>query len=152
MSGVGGGRKRNIETQERIDWILDRIKIGMSKPEIIRQIENRYQLSTTQARIWLHKASDSLISINKQHRPRARSTMTQIIHAQLVGLQQDVSKFSAEIRLCEDNIATRATIQDQLVNADKRERERLKRELSTIKTLKPRYYLDCINQRSRLRI
>jgi hypothetical protein len=145
-------RKRNIESQERIDWILDRIKIGMSKPDLIRQIENRYQLSTTQARIWLHKASDSLISIDKEHRPRLRAAMIEIVRAQLIGLQQDIAKLSAEIQSYEENRATREMIQVQLLDADDRERERLKRELAAVRPLKPRYYLDCINQRSKLRL
>lgn len=152
MSGVGGGRKRKIEEQERIDWIIDRIKIGMSKSDLIRQIENRYELSTTQSRIWHHKASDSLISIDKDHRPRVRAALTEILHSQICGLQQDIAKVSAEIRSYVENRATRDTIQAQLVNADERERERLKRELAAVRPLKPRYYLDCINQRARLRI
>jgi hypothetical protein len=132
------GKKRNIETRERIDWILDRIKIGMSKPDLIRQIENRYQLSTTQARIWLHKASDSLISIDKDHRPRVRANMIEIIHAQLLGIQQDIAKVSAEIQSYEVSRATREKIQVQLLDADDRERERLKRELdATISTVYP---------------
>lgn len=145
-------KKRDIEAQERIDWILDRIKIGISKPDIIRQIENRYKLSTTQARIWLHKASDSLISIDKDHRPKVRANMIEIIHAQLLGIQQDIAKVSAEIRSYEENRATRERIQVQLLDADDREREQLKRELAAVRPLKPRYYLDCINQRASLRI
>jgi hypothetical protein len=146
------GKKRNIEAQERIDWILDRIKIGISKPDVIRQIENRYQLSTTQSRIWLHKASDSLISIDKDHRPRVRANMIEIIHAQLLGIQQDIAKVSAEIQSYEVSRATRERIQVQLLDADDREREQLKRELAAVRPLKPRYYLDCINQRASLRI
>ena len=146
------GKKRNIEAQERIDWILDRIKTGISKPDIVRQIENRYQLSTTQARIWLHKASDSLISIDKNRRPRLRAAMIEIVRAQLIGLQQDISKVSVEIQSYEENRATRERIQVQLLDADDRERERLKREIAAVRPLKPRYYLDCINQRSRDRI
>ena len=146
------GKKRNIEAQERIDWILDRIKIGISKPDIVRQIENRYRLSTTQARIWLHKASDSLISIDKDRRPRLRAAMIEIVRAQLIGLQQDIAKVSAEIQSYEENRATRERIQVQLLDADDREQERLKREIAAVRPLKPRYYLDCINQRSRDRI
>jgi hypothetical protein len=153
MTGAGGGRKRKIEQQERIDWILDRVKIGMSKPDIIRQIENRYQLSTTQSRVWYHKANDSLISIDKERRPRVRASMLEIFHAQLVGVQQDIGKLSTEIQSYEENRATRVRIQTQLVNADDAlDRQRLKRELAAVRPLKPRYYLDCINQRSRLRI
>jgi hypothetical protein len=145
-------KKRDIEAQERIDWILDRIKIGISKPDIIRQIENRYQLSTTQSRVWYHKANDSLISIDKEHRPRVRSSMLEVVHSQIIGLQQDIGKLSAEIRSYEENRATRETIQAQLIDAGDREREQLKRELAAVRPLKPRYYLDCINQRARLRI
>lgn len=146
------GKKRNIEAQERIDWILDRIKTGISKPDIIRQIENRYQLSTTQARIWLHKASDSLISIDKNRRPRLRAAMIEVVCAQLIGLQQDIAKVSVEIQSYEENRANRERIQVQLLDTDDRERERLKREIAAVRPLQPRYYLDCINQRSRDRI
>jgi hypothetical protein len=146
------GKKRDIEAQERIDWILDRLKIGISKPDIIRQIENRYKLSTTQARIWLHKASDSLISIDKDHRPKLRAAMIEIVRAQLIGLQQDIAKVSVEIQSYEENRATKERIQVQLLDADDRERERLKGELTAVRPLKPRYYLDCISQRSSLRI
>ncbi|WP_310482173.1 hypothetical protein [Chamaesiphon sp. VAR_48_metabat_403] len=146
------GKKRDIEAQERIDWILNRLKVGMSKPDLIRQIENRYQISTTQARIWLHKASDSLISIDKYRRPRLRAAMIEIVRAQLIGLQQDIAKVSVEIQSYEVSRATRERIQVQLLDADDRERERLKGELTAVRPLKPRYYLDCISQRSSLRI
>jgi hypothetical protein len=78
--------------------------------------------------------------------------MIEIVRAQLIGLQQDIAKLSAEIQSYEENRATREMIQVQLLDADDRERERLKRELAAVRPLKPRYYLDCINQRSKLRL
>jgi hypothetical protein len=152
MSGVGGRRMRRIEEEERIVFVVDRIRMGIGKSEIVRQIGSRFRLSETQSRIWYHKANDSLISIDKDHRPRVRAAMIEIVHSQLIGLQQDIAKVSAEIQSYESARATRATIQAQLIGADDREREQLKRELAVVRSLKPRYYLDSINQRSRLRI
>jgi hypothetical protein len=152
MSGVGGRRMRRIEEEERIVFVVDRIRMGIGKSEIVRQIGSRFRLSETQSRIWYHKANDSLISIDKDHRPRVRTAMIEIVHSQLIGLQQDIAKVSAEIQSYESARATRATIQAQLIGADDREREQLKLELAVVRSLKPRYYLDSINQRSRLRI
>jgi hypothetical protein len=152
MTGVGGGMKRKIEIEERISFVIDRIRMGLSKSEIVRQIENRYQLSTTQSRVWYIKAADSLISIDKEQIPRVRAAMIEIVHSQIIGLQQDLARVTTEIQSCELARETRSRIQAQLIDANDRERERLKRELSAIKIIKPRYYLDCINQRSRFRI
>jgi hypothetical protein len=146
------GRKRQVEIEERISFVVDRIRMGISKAEIVRQIGSRFGLSETQSRIWYHKSNDSLISIDKEQRPRARAAMIEIVRAQLIGLQQDIAKLSAEIQSYEENRATRERIQVQLLDTDDRERERLKRELAAVRPLKPRYYLDCINQRASLRI
>jgi hypothetical protein len=78
--------------------------------------------------------------------------MIEIVRAQLIDLQQDIAKLSTEIQSFEENRATRERIQVQLLDTDDRERERLKRELAVVRPLKPRYYLDCINQRSKLRL
>jgi hypothetical protein len=78
--------------------------------------------------------------------------MIEIVRAQLIGLQQDIAKLSTEIQSFEENRATRERIQVQLLDADDRERERLKREFAAVRPLKPRYYLDCINQRASIRI
>jgi hypothetical protein len=152
MSGVGGRRMRSIEIEDRISFVVERIRMGLSKSEIVRQIGSRFGLSETQSRLWYHKANDSLISIDKDRRPRVRATMIEVVRAQLIGLQQDIAKVSAEIQSYEEDRATRERIQMQLVDADDRERERIKRQLATVKPLKPRYYLDCMSQRSRLRI
>ena len=153
MTGIGGRRMRSIEIEERVSFVVDRIRMGLGKAEIVRQIGSRFGLSETQSRIWYHKANDSLISIDKDRRHRVRAATIEIVHFQLIGLQQDIAKISAEIRLYEVARATREIIQAQLVNVDDdRERERLKRELAVVRPLKPRHYLDCINQRSRLRI
>jgi hypothetical protein len=153
MSGVGGRRMRQSEIEERISFVVDRIRMGISKAEIVRQIGSRFGLSETQSRIWYHKANDSLISIDKDHRPRVRASMLEIVRAQLVGVQQDINKLSVEIHSHEESRAARERIQAQLIDADDdRGRERLKRELAAIRPLKPRYYLDCISQRASLRI
>jgi hypothetical protein len=152
MSGVGGRRMRQIDREERISFVVDRIRMGLSKSEIVRQIGSRFGLCETQSRIWYHKAADTLISIDKEQINRVRSSMIEIVHSQIIGLQQDLARVTTEIQSCELARETRSRIQAQLIDADDRERERLKRELSAIKIIKPRYYLDCINQRSRLRI
>ncbi len=152
MSGVGGRRMRSVEIEERISFVVDRIRMGLSKSEIVRQIGSRFDLSETQSRIWHIKGADSLISIDKEQIPRVRVAMIEIVHSQIIGLQQDLARVTTEIKSCELARETRSRIQAQLIDADDRERERLKRELAAVRPLKSRYYLDCINQRARLRI
>jgi hypothetical protein len=152
MSGVGGRRMRRVEIEERISFAVDRIRMGLSKVEIQHQLGSRFCLSETQSRIWYHKAADSLISIDKEQIPRVRAAMIEVVHAQIIGLQQDLSRVTTEIQSCELARETRARIQMQLIDADERDRDRLKRELAAVKTIKPRYYLDCVSQRSKVRI
>ena len=152
MSGVGGRRMRPIDEEERISFVVDRIRMGLSKVEIQRQLGVRFKLSTTQSRIWTNKGQDSIVCIDKDRRPKVRAAMIEIIRSQIIGLQQDIGKVSIEIDSYESARATRATIQAQLVDAEDRERERLKRELAAVKPIKHRHYLDSINLRARLRI
>ena len=152
MSGVGGRRMRLIDEEERISFVVDRIRMGLSKVEIQRQLGVKFKLSTTQSRIWTNKGQDSIVCIDKDRRPRVRAAMIKIIRSQLVGLQQDIAKVSIEIDSYESARATRATIQAQLVDAEDQERERLKQELAAVKPIKHRHYLDSINLRARLRI
>ena len=152
MTGIGGRRMRSIEIEERISFVVDRIRMGIGKAEIVRQIGSRFGLSETQSRIWYHKAADTLINIDKDNVHRVRAAMIEILHSQIIGLQQDLAKVTTEIQSCELARDTRARIQMQLVDAGDRDRGRLNRELAAIKIVKPSYYLDCINQRSRMRI
>jgi hypothetical protein len=152
MSGVGGRRMRRIEIEDRISFVVDRIHMGLSKMEIQRQLGVRFKLSSTQSRIWTNKGYDSIVCIDKDQRPRVRAAMIEIVHSQIIGLQQDLARVSTEVQSCELARESRSRIQAQLIDADDRERERLKRELASVRQLKPRYYLDSINQRSRLRI
>jgi hypothetical protein len=152
MSGVGGRRMRSIEIEDRISFVVDRIHMGLSKMEIQRQLGIRFKISSTQSRIWTNKGYDSIVCIDKDQRPRVKAAMIEIIRSQIVGIQQDLARVSTEVQSCELARESRSRIQAQLIDADDRERERLKRELASVRQLKPRYYLDSINQRSRLRI
>ena len=153
MSGVGGRRMRRIEEEERIVFVVNRIRMGIGKSEIVRQIGSRFGLSETQSRIWYHKANDSLISIDKDHRPRARAAMLEIIHAQLVGVQQDIGKISTEIQLVEDTEKKRNQLLEQLARTDKKvERVPLEQELKGLARFPTRYYITCLDQRSRFRL
>jgi hypothetical protein len=142
MSGVGGRRMRRIEIEDRISFVVDRIHMGLSKMEIQRQLGIRFKISSTQSRIWTNKGYDSIVCIDKDQRPRVKAAMIEIIRSQIVGIQQDLARVSTEVQSCELARESRSRIQAQLIDADDRERERLK----------PRYYLDLITQKSRLRI
>lgn len=156
MSGVGGRRMRSIEIEDRISFVVDRIHMGLSKMEIQRQLGVRFKISSTQSRIWTNKGYDSIVCIDKDQRPRVKAAMIEIIRSQIVGIQQDLARVSTEVQSCELARESRSRIQARLIDididGDDRERERLKRELASVRQLKPRYYLDSITQRSRLRI
>lgn len=139
---------RKISTNEK-----NLVELGIGKSEIVRQIGSRFGLSETQSRIWYHKANDSLISIDKDHRPRARAAMLEIIHAQLVGVQQDIGKISTEIQLVEDTEKKRNQLLEQLARTDKKvERVPLEQELKGLARFPTRYYITCLDQRSRFRL
>jgi hypothetical protein len=140
------------ESFERDKFIVDRIKMGLSRVSIESQFADRFGLGETQTRLAYQTANDKLVIVDPNHTANTRAAMLEIIHAQLVGVQQDIGKLSVEIQLVESARSRRANIENQILNSiDTLEIARLTRELKLVPVYRPKHLLSCLDQRARLR-
>lgn len=144
---------KEIQLEERIKFVLDRVRMGLSSPEIYRQIMSKYEINRHAASKVYRTALDSTIHIDISHRAHTRASMLEIIHAQLVGVQQDIGKISVEIQLVEDTEKKRNQLLEELARIDKKvERVPIEQELKGLARFPTRYYITCLDQRSRFRL
>lgn len=146
------GRLSEAESFERNKFIIDRIRMGLSRVSIERDFAAKFQLGDTQTRLAYQTANDSLIVVDPAHTARTRSSLIEILHHQLVETNRDISKLSQEIDLILETRSTRSDIEVQLAGSiDKVEQSSLKLELKSLPVHRSKYLLSCLDQRSRFR-
>jgi hypothetical protein len=125
------------QAEERVQFVVSRIRSGLSRVEIIRQIAAEYNTGETQSKEWYIKGADSLIVIDPHQRPRVRAGLIELLHAQLIGYQQDLSVIATDIKKVDDWLVQRTMLQEQLLaaNLDVAREKRLQLELSFIPRL-----------------
>jgi hypothetical protein len=130
-------RITQLQGEERIQFVVTRIRSGLSRIEIMRQLAVEYKTGSSQTRFWYMKGADSLIVIDPHERPRVRAGLIELLHAQLIGYQQDLSAIASEIKKVDDWLDQKAMIQEQLlgINLSVEQVNRFKLELSFIPKL-----------------
>jgi hypothetical protein len=130
-------RITQLQGEERIQFVVTRIRSGLSRIEIMRQLAAEYKTGSSQTRFWYMKGADSLIVIDPHERPRVRAGLIELLHAQLIGYQQDLSAIAGEIKKVDDWLDQKAMIQEQLlgINLSVEQVNRFKLELSFIPKL-----------------
>jgi hypothetical protein len=146
------GRLSEAETFDRNKFIIDRIKMGLSRVSIERDFAAKFGLGDTQTRLAYQTANDSLIVVDPNHTANTRAGLLEILHNQLVDTNRDIAKISQEIDLILETRSTRSNIEVQLAGSiDKDEIARLKIELKSLPVHRSKYLLSCLDQRSRFR-
>ena len=146
------GRLSEAESFERNKFITDRIRMGLSRVTIEREFALRFELGETQTRLAYQTANDSLIVVDPNHAAHARASMLEIIHAQLMGVQQDIGKLTQEIDAFSAARSRREDINRQILNSTtKGEIDRLNKELKLVPVYRSKYLLSCLDQRSKCR-
>jgi hypothetical protein len=127
-------RLTQLQAEERIQFVVSRIRSGLSRIEIMRQIAAEYKTGDTQTKHWYIKGADSLIVVDPKERPRVRAGLIELLHAQLIGYQQDLSAIAVDIKKVDDWLDQREIIHEQLLgsNLDVSREQRLQLELSFI--------------------
>jgi hypothetical protein len=120
------------EIDERLDYILGFVKLGLSRNETQTKVRKRFGCGERQARSWYARAIDSLIVVDKSERIHARAVMLEVLHSQIAGLQQDLGKFTAIITKIEADNDLRNMIKGQLsTETDDRQIQSLTQELES---------------------
>ena len=104
------------ESFERDKFIVDRIKMGLSRVSIESQFADRFGLGETQCRLAYQTANDKLVVVDPNHTANTRAAMLEILHHQLVETNRDIAKVTDEINLVLETRSTRSRIR---VNASK---------------------------------
>jgi hypothetical protein len=141
------------ESFERNKFIIDRIKMGLSRVTIESQFADRFGLGETQCRLAYQTANDSLVIVDPNHAANTRASLLEVLHHQLVETNRDIAKISQEIDLILETRSTRSNIEVQLAGSvDKDEQAALKIELRSLPVHRSKYLLSCLDQRSRFRL
>ena len=140
------------ETNDRIDYLLRHIKLGLSRIECQNRFQAKYQCGMTQTRIWYGRAVDTLIVLDKVEKPRVRAILLEVLHSHLVGFNQDIAKISDRLAEMDADNERRSMVVEQLaVHTDEKQIKSLNRELKTIPSHPIKVYLDAIESRSKTR-
>jgi hypothetical protein len=147
------GRLSEAEIFDRNKFIIDRIRMGLSRVSIERDFAAKFQLGDTQTRLAYQTANDSLIVVDPNHAANTRAGLLEILHQQLVETNRDIGKVSQEIDLILETRSTRSRIEALILSSiDKVEQAALKIELKSLPVHRSKYLLSCLDQRSRFRL
>jgi hypothetical protein len=116
---------------DRINFVLSRMRIGLSRGEIQRQFAQEYKTGKSQTKLWYQRAADSLIENNPEEQQRVRAVVLEFLYAQLMGCQQDLTTINGEIAKVDDWWEKQTILTQQLCddNTTVAARKRLKLEL-----------------------
>jgi hypothetical protein len=147
------GRLSEAEKADRNKFIIDRIRMGLSRVSIERDFAAKFQLGDTQTRLAYQTANDSLIVVDPNHTANTRAGLLEILHHQLVETNRDIAKISQEIDLILETRSTRSNIEVQLAGSiDKDEQAALKIELKSLPIHRSKYLLSALETRSKFRL
>jgi hypothetical protein len=140
------------QTEERCNFILARIRSGLSRAEIVRQFKEVYKTGRSQSNEWYNRAADSLIVNDPLQTKRLRASIVEMYHAQIAGCQSDLATIVQEIKRVDDWREQRNLIQERLLTEkDIVERHRLQAEIETIPKLNPLTKSNLIEAKCRVR-
>lgn len=145
------GRLSAAESFERQKFITDRLLIGYSRVTIELQFREKFGVKETIARSSYQAAKDSLVIVEPDS-ASTRASLLEILHHQLVQTNIDIAKVTDELNLVLETRQARADLDRQILNSiDKGESDRLKLDLKSLPVHRAKYFLSCLDQRSRFR-
>ena len=146
------GKLPKSERESREKFILDRLRLGISRAEIQRQFGAKFSLCPRVCANWVVDVSNSLVLLDPEERDRVRAAMLEVLHSQLVGVQDDIFKLSSEISKIEAARENRDVIVNRLIGCeDAKLRRHLKQEIKLLPKYAWNAYVYSIEARSRLR-
>jgi hypothetical protein len=133
-------KRTKHQTQERIEFVVERIGRGLSRTEIIGQLIDKYGVGNSQAKNWYVRGADSLIVLDPNLRPQVRAGLLELLHVQLNGCYLDMDLVKGEMTRVDAWWAERNDLEATLVagGIDRIDREteaRLRLQLGFIPNL-----------------
>jgi hypothetical protein len=139
-------------SQDRINFILNRIRTGLSRSEVQRQFAQQYKTGRSQTFEWYNRALDSLIVIDPLESQRLRASIVEMYHTQIAGCQHDLASIQQEIVQVDDWWVLRHQLQEQLLTEkDKNKHTQLNWELNNVPKLTPITKANLIEFKCRVR-
>jgi len=109
-----------VEKREREDFVIKRLKAGMSRREVALQFMDRFKVNEVWTFICIQKALDSLIiEDNSEERKRNRAAILEMYHDQLINSQSDLMALQQELDKIDRIISTRASLQEASLEGDR---------------------------------
>ncbi len=97
MTKKGRIKLTALETQDRKNYILTRLRSGFPRLDVQRQFAEQFKCTTETARSWLNKTCDELIDTDINQRKRNHAVIIEMYHAQITAYQNEIMAMQREI-------------------------------------------------------
>jgi hypothetical protein len=134
---MGRRKVSEIDRQDREEFVIARLKRGLSPLEVQRQFSKVYGLGPDSARNWVRGAADRLGELESpDSRRRSKQIIVEMYHDQIVAYQSEILAITQEIRKVEANPEVGLTTVVEMIELKSRVRDRMVKvmiELARIK-------------------
>jgi hypothetical protein len=123
-------RGRDATAVLKNQFILDRVRAGLSRTEIVKQFVAEFEVKKHAAYASYSKALQELVDNDPTAKERTRAALIEMLHAQIAGCQADLAAIVAEIKEFDEEKKKRKELEDKLnKTGDKNEQRQLIAEL-----------------------
>ena len=141
-----------VQKQQRVDFVLQRLKRGLSFAETQKQFVREFQVQTETARYWTNWACEQIANTeDQQERKRLHATIVEMYHDQIVAFQTEILAMQREIDTVGALLDRRAALLAELALAAGGRRRELVDELGAIGSVSPVMKANLIEAKTRIR-
>ena len=126
-----------IEQQDRKDFILSRLRAGVTRHDVQKQFAKKFNYSIETARTWLNNTCDELTDTDIASRRRTFAVIIEMVHSQITSYQNELLAMQREIDKITDLEDQRRLLVNQLEIASGADLSTINRKLSQLAEPRP---------------
>jgi hypothetical protein len=138
------------DRHDRIDFVLQRLRMGFSTLETQKQFAKKYNYSSKTAKKWVDHTFQTLSGTNERRRKHLHALVVEMMHSQLTGYQNDLVTMQTQIQSQIEMGVEKQALTNQIPSANE---QQLRLIYGKIKMLEvtPDKICDLIEKKSRVR-
>ena len=135
---------------DRIEFILQRLRMGFSTLETQKQFAKKFNYSAKTAKKWVDEAFKALSIGNERKRKHLHALVVEMMHSQLTGYQNDLVTMQTQIQSQIEQGTERQALMNQIAHVDADQLRLIYAKLKLI-DVTPEKICDLIEKKSRVR-
>jgi hypothetical protein len=136
--------------QDRIEFILQRLRMGFSTLETQKQFAQKYNYSSKTSKKWVDQSFATLSRTNDRKRKHLHALVVEMMHSQLTGYQNDLVTMQTQIQGQIKQSTDRTALMEQLPYAQSEQLKLLHAKLQLLE-VSPEKICDLLEKKSRVR-